>query len=155
MVMNPERARRAIRAFRVNYVRVVAMTLSSVTLYGCQSALEAASPTQAPARSASMLLIAHRGAVHAHPENTLPALVGAAELGADGIEFDVQRSADGTWWVMHDQTLDRTTSGTGLIAEMRDEEINQLRIDGGAGYVADRNGTHLRGCRGCRRSSRA
>ncbi len=48
------------------------------------------------------LVIAHRGASHAHPENTLEAFAGAANFGADWVELDVRRSADGVLIVHHD-----------------------------------------------------
>ena len=44
-----------------------------------------------------MLLIAHRGDMAHHPENTIEAFVAAAELGADGVEMDAWRSRSGTW----------------------------------------------------------
>ena len=46
--------------------------------------------------------------------------------GADYIEFDVRQSADGVLYVIHDDTVDRTTNGTGLIAEMTSEQIDGL-----------------------------
>lgn len=50
-------------------------------------------------------VIAHRGASHRHPENTLAAFRGAAELGSDGVELDVRRTADGRGVVHHDAEL--------------------------------------------------
>ena len=52
-----------------------------------------------------MLVIAHRGASVAYPENTLDAFAGAVAQGADGIELDVRRTADGRLAVSHDDTL--------------------------------------------------
>jgi glycerophosphoryl diester phosphodiesterase len=52
-----------------------------------------------------MLIIGHRGASAAHPENTLAAFSGAAEQGADGIELDLRRTRDGAVVVRHDPTL--------------------------------------------------
>lgn len=87
-----------------------------------------------------MLIIAHRGDVERYPENTLEGIVAAAEAGADGIEFDVHQSADGTWWVIHDPTLDRTTTGSGPVHLATDAEISHVRIDGGIGFDAARHG---------------
>lgn len=72
------------------------------------------------------LNIAHRGASVDTPENTLAAFEKARELGADGIEFDVQLCADGTPVVIHDATVDRTTNGSGRVAEMTLMELKQL-----------------------------
>ncbi|GAP64351.1 glycerophosphoryl diester phosphodiesterase [Ardenticatena maritima] len=58
------------------------------------------------------LILAHRGAQRVAPENTLPAFLAAIAQGADGIELDVQRTADGVLVVAHDENLGRTISGT-------------------------------------------
>lgn len=62
-----------------------------------------------------MEVIAHRGASGTCPENTLPAFRRAVELGAPMIELDVQLTRDGEPVVMHDWTLDRTTTGRGAV----------------------------------------
>jgi len=72
------------------------------------------------------LLIAHRGASRIAPENTLPAFALALEMGADGIECDVQLSRDGHVVVIHDETLERTTDGRGRVADRTLEELRRL-----------------------------
>jgi glycerophosphoryl diester phosphodiesterase len=62
-------------------------------------------------------LIAHRGANVIAPENTLAAFLAAKELGAKWIEFDVMLAASGEAVVIHDETLDRTTNGTGNVCD--------------------------------------
>lgn len=62
-----------------------------------------------------MKIIAHRGYSAAAPENTLASFDAAMGAGADGIELDVTLSADGTPVVIHDDTLDRTTTGSGRV----------------------------------------
>lgn len=57
--------------------------------------------------------IAHRGACHVMPENTIPAMRRAVELGADMIEFDLRMTRDGIPVLLHDPTIDRTSNGTG------------------------------------------
>ncbi|MGD2252046.1 MAG: glycerophosphodiester phosphodiesterase family protein [Anaerolineales bacterium] len=71
-------------------------------------------------------MIAHRGACQRAPENTLAALRLAAELGADAIELDTKLTADGEVVVIHDQTLDRTTSGRGRVAAHTLDQIKAL-----------------------------
>lgn len=61
-------------------------------------------------------VFAHRGARAHTPENTLLAFALAFDLGADAIECDVQRTADGALIIIHDDTLDRTTTGRGPVA---------------------------------------
>ena len=72
------------------------------------------------------LNVAHRGASALAPENTITAFDRAVELGADAIEFDIHLSRDGELVVIHDDTLDRTTSGTGPVYERSLEELKRL-----------------------------
>lgn len=51
--------------------------------------------------------------------------------GADYLELDVRPSADGTLYLMHDRTVDRTTNGTGPIGKMTDKQVQRLRLDDG------------------------
>ncbi|MCY0874699.1 MAG: glycerophosphodiester phosphodiesterase [Firmicutes bacterium] len=62
-----------------------------------------------------MEIWAHRGASGLAPENTMAAFVKAYELGADGIELDIHRTADGVLVVMHDEQVSRTTTGRGYL----------------------------------------
>ncbi len=69
---------------------------------------------------------AHRG-VSAHaPENTLAAFAAAVACGADGIELDIHLSRDGVPVVIHDETLQRTTDGCGLVAKTTWSQLQQL-----------------------------
>lgn len=79
---------------------------------------------------------AHRGASAYAPENTLPAFELAERLGADGIELDVQLTADGQVVVIHDETVDRTTNGTGAVAERTLAELHRLDASSGMGAYA-------------------
>lgn len=76
------------------------------------------------------LAVAHRGHSIAFPENTLEAYRKAIELGADMIECDVNITHDGQLVMMHDATLDRTTSGTGRVSAATWEEIQRLDAGG-------------------------
>jgi len=75
-------------------------------------------------------LCAHRGAMDTHPENTLPAFRAAIDAGAQMIEFDVWLTSDGQMVVIHDETVNRTTDGSGKIADLKLDEIKKL--DAGA-----------------------
>jgi glycerophosphoryl diester phosphodiesterase len=68
----------------------------------------------------------HRGAKGSYPENTLLSLKKAIDQGVDGLEIDVHLTKDGEVVVIHDETLDRTTNGTGRIKELTLEEIKQF-----------------------------
>lgn len=76
-----------------------------------------------------MLIYAHRGYSANYPENTLSAFEAALPY-VDGIELDVQLSKDGRLVVIHDETVDRTTNGTGWVKDMTLQELRQLKIDG-------------------------
>lgn len=71
-------------------------------------------------------VIAHRGDSLNAPEQTLTAYRLAAERGAEMIEADVHRTRDGHLIMLHDATLDRTTSGHGRVAEMSFADVRQL-----------------------------
>jgi glycerophosphoryl diester phosphodiesterase len=64
-------------------------------------------------------IIGHRGAKGHYPENTMLGFTKAVEMGADGIELDVHMSNDKKLVVMHDETLDRTTTDRGLIKDWK------------------------------------
>lgn len=71
-------------------------------------------------------LIAHRGGREWAPENTLAAFKKSLELGVDGIEFDVQRCATGELVVFHDEDLNRTTNGAGMLRDCSFDELRRL-----------------------------
>ena len=76
-----------------------------------------------------MLKIAHRGAKGYEPENTLIAFQKAIDLGCDGIELDVHLSSDSEIIVIHDETIDRTTNGKGLVNQMKLLDLKSFFID--------------------------
>jgi glycerophosphoryl diester phosphodiesterase len=71
---------------------------------------------------------AHRGASSYAPENTLMAFYKGLELGANGIETDIQLSADGVPVLFHDDTLDRVTDRTGPLAELTAAELQAVQV---------------------------
>ncbi|WP_226667631.1 glycerophosphodiester phosphodiesterase [Metabacillus litoralis] len=72
------------------------------------------------------LILGHRGAAGTYPENTMLSFKEAMKAGADGIELDVQMTKDGVLVVIHDETVDRTTNGTGFIKDLTSDEITKL-----------------------------
>ena len=78
------------------------------------------------AESSLPLIIGHRGACGHAPENTLASFRAAADLGVAWVEFDVKLSGDDELIILHDNTLDRTTTGQGLVAEHTLAEIQRL-----------------------------
>jgi glycerophosphoryl diester phosphodiesterase len=83
----------------------------------------------------------HRGARGYAPENTLEGFELAKNLGVDGIEFDVHLSKDDVLVVIHDDTVDRTTNGSGRV---RDMTLSQLReLDAGVKFSAKWEGAKI------------
>lgn len=80
-------------------------------------------------------IIAHRGASSETPENTLIAVERAAQLGATWIETDVRLTGDGGLVMVHDDTLDRTTSGSGRVATQATSDI--CALDAGSWFASD------------------
>jgi glycerophosphoryl diester phosphodiesterase len=76
-------------------------------------------------------IVGHRGAPLAEPENTLRSFRRALDLGVAAVELDVQLTRDGRLAVIHDETLDRTTNGHGLVQDFTLAELQQL--DAGRG----------------------
>ena len=75
-----------------------------------------------------MLKIGHRGAKGYIAENTLASFQKAIDLKVDGIELDVHFSSDGEIMVIHDETINRTTSGNGLVKDFTSVELKKLGI---------------------------
>lgn len=82
--------------------------------------------TNSPGPALLAPVIAHRGASGNAPENTLAALSLAADHGANCVEIDVSISADNVAFVHHDDSLDRCTSGSGLLCEHTARQLDQL-----------------------------
>jgi glycerophosphoryl diester phosphodiesterase len=84
-------------------------------------------------RTGNVLVVAHRADWRAHPENSLPAMRSAIAMGVDVVEADVRRTKDGHFVIIHDTTLDRSTTGCGRVADFTLEELRQLRLRDGVG----------------------
>ncbi len=103
----------------------LAILIAIPLIYYCIQAL-LRTPSLVP-----LQVFAHRGGLAQAPENTLAAFRNAISQGADWLEFDVQMTKDGELVVIHDETVDRTTDGTGAV---RDLTLQQIRsLDAGDG----------------------
>ena len=87
------------------------------------------------------LVISHRGANLEAPENTLPAFEKALAYKVDGFENDVHMTRDGVLVVIHDDTVDRTSNGTGYVCEMTFDELRKL--DFGSWFSPEFAGTKI------------
>jgi len=139
----------------INKFYTVFGTLTAVSLLGAAAPAVSAAPAESPsvqdpaaqpaaaepARSLSLPLndvpkpwiAAHRGQWRSSPENSIPAVLKSIEDGAQVVEIDIKRTSDGELVLMHDETVDRTTTGTGKVSEMTLEEIKSLQLREGQG----------------------
>ncbi len=85
-------------------------------------------------------LIGHRGVKDLKPENTIESISTAFDIGLECVEIDVKISKDYIPLLMHDDTLDRTTNGSGLVCDYTFREINQLD----AGYYFYKSRTDIK-----------
>lgn len=84
-----------------------------------------------------MEIIGHRGGASIGPENTLACYRKGIEAGADMIEIDIHLTKDGKIIICHDQSINRTTNGTGIIREMTFDKIRQYRAIDADGNITD------------------
>jgi glycerophosphoryl diester phosphodiesterase len=106
----------------------VALLVAALALGGLAALAQSGSPAPRPA------VAAHRGGAWLWPENSRLAFENALGLGVEYLELDVHLSRDGEVVVVHDPTLDRTTTGAGPVRERTLAELRALRL-------RDRNGT--------------
>ncbi|MFN2744904.1 glycerophosphodiester phosphodiesterase [Bacillus sp. z60-18] len=94
--------------------------------FGAGIHAEAAAPAHKQLNPNHILNVAHRGASGHAPEHTLLAYELGQKMKGDYIEIDLQMTKDGELVAMHDETLDRTTNGTGYVKDYTLEEIKKL-----------------------------
>jgi hypothetical protein len=83
-------------------------------------------PIETKRPNIGIMKVAHRGASKFAPENTLPALEKAINLGFEYIELDVRETKDGNAVLMHDKTIDRTTNRSGQLSDFSLKELKEL-----------------------------
>ncbi|MCD8318850.1 MAG: glycerophosphodiester phosphodiesterase family protein [Paraprevotella sp.] len=88
-------------------------------------------------RSDYVFVVCHRGDWRHAPENTVKAIEGAADMGADMVEIDIQKTRDGQFVLMHDDTIDRMTEGKGRVADYTVDELKQFRMRRSDGTWSD------------------
>lgn len=83
----------------------------------------------------SVIVVAHRADWRNFPENSLEAIQSSIDMGVDMLELDVQRTQDGVLILMHDHNLDRTTTGSGNVADNTWEYVSSLNLKDHQGNV--------------------
>lgn len=92
----------------------------------------------------TVMVASHRGDWRNFPENSLEAIESAIKMGVDIVEIDLQRTKDGELILMHDATLDRTSTGTGMIADTTLAYIKTLKLRNGCNIRTKHNVPTLR-----------
>jgi glycerophosphoryl diester phosphodiesterase len=87
--------------------------------------------------STYVFVIAHRGDWRSAPENSIPAIEKAAEIGVDMVEIDIQKTKDGNFVLMHDGNIDRATNGRGNISSYTVEQLKRFKLRYMDGVLSD------------------
>lgn len=102
--------------------------------------------------SKTVMVAAHRGDWRNAPENSIPAIENCIAMGVDIVEIDVKKTRDGVLVIMHDDRIDRTTTGKGRVGEWTLDSLKQLQLRNGLGtptrYKVPTLEEALRACRG-------
>ncbi len=117
--------------------RIVSLCLLSclaVMAWGQQRVDKLISELNNP-KSKKVLVVAHRGDWRNAPENSLQAFQNCIDMGVDMIELDLHMSKDSVLFLMHDNTVDRTTNGHGKVSDLTSAELKKLRLRAGHGAV--------------------
>ena len=125
--------------------KTFSLLLAGLLLVACttnQNTSNSSEPKEDSNSQRPIEVVVHRGANALAPENTLPSADSALAHGATWIEVDVRTSKDGVMYNLHDETLDRTTDGSGNIGERTSDYID--RLDAGSWYDETRfKGLHV------------
>lgn len=135
MVTHPIRRAFAAAIVILSLVSVLLLVPDAVRVY----ATNMIGALRAPGEPA--FIAAHRGDAARAPENTLPAFASAFRSASEFVEADVHVTFDGGFVIIHDETVDRTTNGTGEVARLTLDEIRAL--DAGSWYGPEFAGTQV------------
>ena len=81
-----------------------------------------------------VIVVSHRGDWRNAPENSLQAIQNCIDMGVDMVEIDIHKTKDGELVLMHDETIDRTTTGEGLVSEWTLDSLKTLNLRNGANH---------------------
>ena len=115
---------------------ILCVLLAVITVLACSAQAFAADGAKSVYESykiptGSVRMVGHRGYSSVAPENTLPSYIAAGESSFWGVECDILRTLDGVWVLMHDDTVDRMTDGTGRVDQLTYAEIAEMTVDAG------------------------
>lgn len=114
---------------------ILQLAIAFIALSGfAQSKPEASLKGVFNAKSKTVLVTAHRGDWRNTPENSVQALKNCIDMGVDVMELDLKKTKDGHLVIMHDQTIDRTTTGKGNVSDFTLSEIKTFFLRSGSGH---------------------
>ena len=109
----------------------VATLWGSSQILSAQDRIKSIRETLLNPRSEKVLVVSHRGDWRNAPENSLAAIENVIKMKVDVVELDVKRTKDGQLILMHDETLDRTTTGKGKVSDWMMDSIKTLKLRNG------------------------
>lgn len=118
-----------------NLILLILFSFLSVCGYSQHLPVDKIITTLLDKNSKEVFIIAHRGDWRNYPENSIEAINGAIELGVEVVEIDIQKTKDGHLILMHDKTIDRTTSGKGLVSNYTLDSLQKLTLRDGLGTI--------------------
>lgn len=110
------------------------LLFASVGLFAQQSECDARIDLNQIKADNSILVVSHRADWRNAPENSLQAIQNCIKMGVDMVEIDLKKTKDGQLILMHDKTIDRTTTGKGKPGDYTLEELNKFYLRNGAGH---------------------
>jgi glycerophosphoryl diester phosphodiesterase len=132
-----------------NILLIITICLIGISIFSCKSQIQIANQDVIEDKSthkidqlliqlnnsngSDVLVIAHRGDWRNFPENSLEAFSSAIDMGVDIIEMDVAKTKDNHLVILHDNTLDRTTNGKGLVSDWTLDALRKLNLKDGLG----------------------
>lgn len=111
---------------------LIVLVVSALSGY-CQPGLESLIQNLEDSGNKEIMVVAHRGDWRNAPENSLQAIKNCIAMGVDMVEIDIRETKDGHLVLMHDETVDRTTNGSGYVKKMTLAELKELRLVDGLG----------------------
>lgn len=112
-------------------ITIIALCLAALAASAQTSRTDSILAHLADKDSRYVLVVAHRGDWRNYPENSLAAMESAIRQGADMIELDIALTADSQLVLCHDRTIDRTTTGRGLISDLTLDSLRRVRLKTG------------------------
>ncbi len=112
----------------------VEKTKNSKTLEGNTISVDGLIANLEDSENDQVIVVAHRGDWRNAPENSIQAIENCIKMGVDMVEIDVRETKDGALVLMHDETIDRTTTGTGKVSDITWEYLQKLKLRDGIGH---------------------